>query len=156
MQIIRYEEYSAIGDLPVSFQQLIREAKKISKTAYAPYSKFLVGAAALLENGKIVLGSNQENASFPAGLCGESVALFAAGANYPKIPIKAIAITASSKKKKVTEPIAPCGICRQVFVEFENRQKKDIVIILMGDRGKIRLIRSAKELLPLAFEAKYL
>ncbi len=123
-------------------------------TAYAPYSNFFVGAALLLENNKIICGSNQENVAFPSGLCAERVAFFSAGSQYPDVPIKCIAITARSPKFRINTPVTPCGDCRQVMAEYEDRHKKDIRVILSGEKGKIYVIDSIKVLLPLMFSGE--
>ncbi|MEM1002405.1 MAG: cytidine deaminase, partial [Bacteroidota bacterium] len=124
--------------------------------AYAPYSKFCVGAAIFLENGEVVTGSNQENASYPSGLCAERTALFYAGANYPNQEIKSIAITAASSNETTTEPIPPCGACRQVIAEYEDKQQKPIEIFFMGEVGKIAKSYSLANLLPFVFKGRML
>lgn len=150
-QTTSIQVFDKINELPRNYRMLLKIAKEAAKDAYAPYSKFKVGAAVLLENGRIFLGNNQENASYPVGQCAERVAMFSASALYPNIPFRAVAITAFSSKKKIKNPIAPCGSCRQVFAEYEMKHGKNIEIILMGSVGKIYLIKSAKGLLPLAF-----
>ena len=119
--------------------------------AYAPYSKFQVGAAILLENGEVIFGNNQENAAFPSGLCAERVAVTQAGAVHPGVAIKAIAITAATSLRKVAEPVPPCGACRQVLSEYEYRQKSPIPIYFMGDDTEVYLVSSVAELLPMVF-----
>jgi cytidine deaminase len=126
------------------------------KTAYAPYSEFHVGAAVLLENGEIIAGNNQENAAYPSGLCAERVALFYAGSQYPTIAIKTIAISVKSKNVIISEPLSPCGGCRQVIAEYENKFKKPIRIIMSGEKGQIYIANSIESLLPLMFSKKYL
>lgn len=152
----KFTVYNAITDLPDEVQSLMQEAVAMRKTAYAPYSNFQVGAAILLANKKIVLGSNQENAAYPSGLCAERVAIFQAGALYPKIPMDIIAITATSKTNPVTHPIPPCGSCRQAIAEYESNQENPIAIYFMGESGEIYKSDSLKNLLPLIFEKKYL
>src|SRR5690606_36818709 len=105
--------------------------------ACAPYAKFKVGAAVLLQNKTIVLGNNQENAAYPSGLCAERIAVFSAGANYPEQLIKAIAITASSGNKPVENPVPPCGACRHALAEYEIKQKQPMADYFMGEKGKI-------------------
>jgi cytidine deaminase len=151
-----FSVFHKISDLPEKAQYLMQEAIAIRKTAYAPYSNFQVGAAILLENKSIVLGSNQENAAYPSGLCAERVAIFQAGTLYPNIPIEIIAITATSKTNPVTQPIPPCGACRQTIAEYEISQEKPIAIYFMGESGEIYKSDSLKNLLPLLFERKYL
>ncbi|MFH1320180.1 MAG: cytidine deaminase [Bacteroidota bacterium] len=150
------KEYNSIEELSGQDKKLLDHARDAADLSYAPYSNFYVGAALLLENGKILKGNNQENVSYPSGLCAERVAIFAAGAQYPDTPIKAIAITAKSKKNKITEPVAPCGACRQVMAEYENRYQSNIRLILMGEVGKIYIIESVKNILPLMFNAEWL
>lgn len=144
-------EYENQDELQKEDLQLIKEAKASMEDAYAPYSQFLVGAAVLLENGIIIRGNNQENASYPIGLCAERVAIFAAGANYPGIAIKAIAVTASSINFHVDKPVAPCGACRQAIAEYEHRYKKNIHMILAGEEGKVITTESIAALLPFQF-----
>lgn len=129
-------------------------AIEVAKKAYAPYSNFRVGAVAVLENGELVTGSNQENAAYPSGLCAERVALFAAGAHYPDVPVRAIAVVAI-KDGVIQEQISPCGACRQVLLESEIRNKKAIPILLCG-RDEVVFINSVSGLLPLSFGAKNL
>jgi len=107
-----FKIYEQLSELPSAVFSLMESAVLARNNAYSPYSKFNVGAALLLGNGKIVVGSNQENAAYPSGLCAERVAIFQAGALYPEVKIKTIAITATSQSRKVVEPVAPCGACR--------------------------------------------
>ena len=153
---IDYTEYDSIDHLPAADKALMQQAIEATATAYAPYSRFSVGAAVLLENGVTVKGSNQENAAYPTGLCAERVAIFAAASHYPGIPFKAIAITASSAKIAVDSPIAPCGSCRQAISEYEVLYKKPVRILLMGQTGKVLEFNSLESLLPLRFESKNL
>lgn len=148
---INYIEYSSQDELPDEELHLLKKAHEAVSSSYAPYSEFHVGAAVLLEDGTIVLGSNQENAAYPSGLCAERVALFAAAAQYPKLAMVAIAITVHAKKIKVDEPLSPCGACRQVMTEYEFNGGKDLKVILQGERGKIRVIDRADYLLPFTF-----
>ena len=106
-----------IEELSKEDQDLLQQATAACKKAYAPYSRFYVGAAILLENGKIVTGNNQENAAYPSGLCAERVAIFKASADYPAAQIKTIAVTASSEEFDIDHPVSPCGACRQVLKE---------------------------------------
>lgn len=151
-----YTLYKSISELDNEVQELMHIAIEVRKKAYAPYSKFNVGAAILLDNKQIVTGNNQENAAFPSGLCAERVAIYSAGANYPKSTIKMIVISASSSKHKVTQPIAPCGACRQSIAEYENKQNKDIRIYFMGETGPVIKVNSLKDLLPFGFDSSYL
>ena len=143
--------FNDVNDLPFNVNSLMQQAIEIRKNAYAPYSNFKVGAAILLENGKIVLGSNQENAAYPSGLCAERVAIFQAGAIYPNVKILVIAITAASENNKTTSPIPPCGACRQSIAEYEFKQETPIEIYFMGATGEVYKSHSIGNLLPLSF-----
>ena len=143
--------YNTNLELPTDVQNLMNLAIETRKNAYAPYSKFRVGAAILLENGKIVLGSNQENAAYPSGLCAERVAIFQAGAIYPNIKILKIAITAASDENPTKSPIPPCGSCRQSIAEYEFKQNSEIELYFMGESGEIYKSNSLTNLLPLSF-----
>ena len=123
---------------------------KPPKNSYAPYSHFSVGAALLLENGDMVMGANQENAAYPSGLCAERSAIFAAQSTHPDQPIKALAIAARNGNGLMKLPIVPCGACRQVVLEIEDRYKKPVRILLYGTDG-IYIINTIKDLLPLQF-----
>jgi cytidine deaminase len=148
--------YDNIEELPEKVQELMSNAVEARKKAYAPYSKFRVGAALLLENGKVILGNNQENAAYPSGLCAERVAIFHAGAEYPGVKVLQIAITATSDNHINKTPIPPCGACRQSIAEYEMRQETPIEIYFMGGEGKIMKSNSLKDLLPLIFDKSYL
>lgn len=148
--------YDNIEELPQHIQKLMEHAVEARKKAYAPYSKFRVGAALQLENGVVVSGSNQENAAYPSGLCAERVAIYHAGAEYPNVKIQQIAISATSDNHINKTPIPPCGACRQSIAEYEMRQDEDIEIYFMGGEGKIMKSNSLKDLLPLIFDKSYL
>ncbi|WP_338088471.1 cytidine deaminase [Maribacter zhoushanensis] len=148
--------YDSFSELNNDNQNLMSAAVKARNRAYAPYSSFNVGASVLLENGEIIEGNNQENASYPSGLCAERVAVFYAGAKYPGMKIKAIAITAASINHEVNEPAAPCGNCRQAISEYEFRQQEPIKILLMGETGSIIECNSLADLLPLGFNSSFL
>lgn len=141
----------ALYELPDEELPLVGAALKAAGQAYAPYSHFHVGAAALLANGVIVTGSNQENAAYPSGLCAERVTLFHAGHQYPDVPIVALAIAAAIGGKQV-ESISPCGACRQVLLETEQRYGKPMKVLLCGTE-EITMAESAASLLPLCFGA---
>ena len=143
--------YSSIDELNESDATLLREARNVTQFAYAPYSNFKVGAFARLENGETVGGTNQENASFPAGICAERTLLSTASSLFPGVGIDTIAITYDNLNGKSDEPASPCGICRQSLVEFQDRTKKRIRIILSGMEGKVQIIENASDLLPLVF-----
>ncbi len=149
---ITYKEFADSGKIKKEEQKLLKEAREIAKSAYAPYSKFNVGASVLLNDGTIVNGNNQENAVYPSGLCAERVAVFSANALYPGKTIKSIAISAFSHDKIIDKPVSPCGSCRQSFIEYENKQNSPIKLILSGQEGKVIIINSAAELMPLQFE----
>ncbi len=153
---ISYTELESENELNEVEKTLLQKARETSNMAYAPYSNFFVGAALLLENGVTVCGNNQENAAFPSGLCAERVAIFSAGANYPSVKIKTIAITCKTNTFKVDQPLSPCGACRQAMSEYETRYKSNIRIILQGETGKIRIMNSISDLLPFMFVAEEL
>ena len=148
--------YDSLEELPVSIQKLFNKAQQARDTAYAPYSHFTVGVAITLDNGKIIQGSNQENAAYPSGLCAERVAVFYAGATFPNAVITALAITVKSSDKIVTTPVAPCGACRQSLAEYEIKQKSPMAVYFMGETGKIIKAPSIKALLPLGFDSSFL
>ncbi len=145
--------FCQIEELDTIDQELVKLAIEATDTAYAKYSHFYVGAALLLENGTIVKGSNQENAAYPSGLCAERTAVFSAQANYPEQPIKTIAIAAKNANGFLKSPISPCGACRQVILEIEDRYKKPVRILLYGTDG-VYIINSIKDMLPLSFVEK--
>ena len=151
-----FSVYSSINELPEEVKQLMEQAVAIRKKAYAPYSKFRVGAALELDNGEVVLGSNQENAAYPSGLCAERVAVFHAGALHPEAKIMRLAISAASDEKVVNAPIPPCGSCRQAIAEYEIKQDVPIEIYFMGETGKVMKSNSLKDLLPLVFDKHFL
>ena len=142
--------------LPEHFQSLLIKALSAVETAYAPYSNFYVGAALLMENGEILIGSNQENAAYSMCLCAERVALAAAASQFPGVAVKAVAVTAKSNKKLIDQPISPCGACRQSLCESELQHSTELQILLQGQTGPIYLFKTAKDLLPFSFDARYL
>jgi len=145
------DEYDKLSDLSTNDQKLIAAARESAENAYAPYSKFFVGAAVLLANGEVVKGNNQENADFTDGLCAERVALFYAHANFPNIAVEAVAVTAKNQNGLIAGPAQPCGSCRQVLIETESRFNQPIRIILDGAE-KIMVLNGADNLLPFAFK----
>lgn len=151
-----FQVYEGILELPEDVQELMQKAIEARQKAYAPYSKFYVGVALLLDNNEVVLGSNQENASYPSGLCAERTAIYYAGAQYPKAKILKMAITAASQLRTTLEPIPPCGACRQSISEYEIRQKSPIEMYFMGERGKVVRSYSLSNLLPLIFDKSQL
>ena len=135
---------------------LLDAARTATEHAYAPYSNFSVGAAVRLSNGQILTGSNQENASFPAGICAERVVLSTASSIYPGIAVTDMALTYINKSGSSNRPISPCGICRQTLTEWEQRFGQSIRLILSGISGEIYVINRATDLLPLAFSSQQL
>jgi len=150
------ELYESCDELPQDVQDLMDMASDARDCAYAPYSKFKVGAAVLMDNNEIITGSNQENASYPSGLCAERTAMFYAGAKYPDAKFVKMALTAKSMNHRVVTPIPPCGSCRQAIAEYEVKQDGPIEIYFMGETGKVIKSNSLKELLPLVFDNTYL
>lgn len=148
---ITYKVYEDISELPKEDAWLLNEARDVTKQAYAPYSNFYVGAAAKLVNGEIVVGTNQENASYPVGLCAERTLLASASALYPGIAIDTMAVSYHSENGNSNQPIAPCGMCRQYLQEYELRVSKPIKLILAGFEGKVFVFEKASYLLPLGF-----
>lgn len=148
--------YESVKELNENEQLMMNEAIEARKKAYAPYSKFNVGTAILLDNGEIIKGSNQENAAYPSGLCAERVAIFYAGSNYPNAKILQLFISASPTDRDLEEPIPPCGSCRQSIAEYEIKQELDIEIFFMGAKGEVYKSNSLKNLLPLLFDKKHL
>lgn len=144
------EEYDSPEDLPAEDLELLTEAKKYAEHSYSPYSNFKVGACLRLKDGTLFGGSNQENIAYPSGLCGESISILAAGAQYPDIPIESLAVTTISGE--TDELVTPCGVCRQVIAEYELRYSTPIRIIMRGKTGKVYVVPSIKALLPLMFE----
>ena len=149
---IQIEEYSDASLLKDWENALLNQALIAIDGSYAPYSEFHVGAAVLLENGEIIMGSNQENAAYPSGLCAERVAIFHAKSKYPELKVKAIAITASSDNFITKSPITPCGACRQVIAETESRQHEKVRIVMKGQEGLVQVVNGIENLLPLMFK----
>ncbi|REE80012.1 cytidine deaminase [Lutibacter oceani] len=148
--------YESIEELPNEVQVLMQKAIDTKKNAYAPYSKFKVGASLLLENGLIITGNNQENAAYPSGMCAERVAVWKAASDYPNVKILKLAISASSNSQILKEPVAPCGACRQTLSEYELKQKFNVEVYFMGEEGKIIKTNSIIDLLPIAFDKSFL
>lgn len=151
-----YDVYKDISELDEKDAWLLNEARAITEQAYAPYSNFNVGAVAMLSNGEVVAGTNQENASYPVGICAERVLLGNAATLYPGVSIETLAISYNSDEVKSDHPISPCGMCRQAILEYETRLKKPIRLILGGMEGEIQIIKTASLLLPFAFTKKEL
>jgi cytidine deaminase len=153
-----YTEFNSIEELQTLEQKLLTAAREVTSRSYAPYSHFSVGAAALLYNGVQVLGTNQENASYPVGICAERTLLAAAATQYPGVPIEMMAISYLNlnKPNSSEHAISPCGMCRQALNEFEQRTSRPIKLILSGMTGEVIIINTAAHLLPLAFTGKEL
>lgn len=138
-----------LDELSVEYRDLYEAAYRAAENAYAPYSRFHVGAAVLLENGEVVTGNNQENAAYPSGLCAERTALFYAGARFPNLAVKTLAIAAMKEGERL-DGITPCGACRQVMLETEQRYGRPIEVLLCGNH-QVTIVPDAKSLLPLSF-----
>lgn len=151
-----FQVYDDLNELPSDVNVLMDKAIKARIKAYAPYSKFKVGAAILLDNGEIITGNNQENVSYPSGLCAERTAIYYAGSQYPDSKILKMAISAASSNQKTKQPIPPCGACRQAIAEYEIKQDSAIEIYFMGEVGNIMKSNSLSNLLPLLFDKKAL
>lgn len=148
--------FDSMAELSENEKEMMVKAIEARKLAYAPYSKFKVGVAIVLDNGEVVTGSNQENAAYPSGLCAERVAIFYAGANFPDAKIMQLFISASPEDRDLENPIPPCGSCRQAIAEYEIKQEQPIAIFFMGAKGEVYKTDSLKNILPLMFDKKYL
>lgn len=148
--------FDSIEELPTIVKGLMNKAIEAKKNAYAPYSKFKVGAAMLLEDGTIITGNNQENAAYPSGMCAERVAIWKVSSDFPNKKILKLAISASSSSQILKEPVAPCGACRQTLSEYEIKQKDKIEVYFMGEVGEIIKTESVLDLLPIAFDKTFL
>lgn len=142
------------ADLGADDRALVDVAREAAHRAYAPYSNFLVGAAARMDDGSIVAGNNQENASFPAGICAERTALHAALSARPSARVETMAVMVPQVAGD--EPVSPCGICRQALLEQENRQGAPLRMILATASGHAIVIERASDLLPLHFDGSFL
>jgi cytidine deaminase len=148
---INYNTFNSIQDLPSDYQKVWKAALEAREFSHSPYSNFTVGAAIELENGEIISGTNQENASFPAGLCAERTAMYRAGIQAPNQKFKRVAIAASRKGAEELASAPPCGGCRQVMLEFEKRHQKGFEILFTDSEGKFILIDKATDLFPFSF-----
>lgn len=148
-----YTEYPSSSELTAEDAHLVKLAREVTQIAYAKYSQFRVGAAAILQNGEIIKGTNQENASYPVGICAERSLLAAAGTLYPGMAVTTMAISYDNKNDTTNNdhPIAPCGMCRQALQEQEDRSQQPIRLLLTGLTGPVYIIESSSQLLPLAF-----
>jgi cytidine deaminase len=147
---ISYQEYGNIGELPDADKNLVQEAVAAASGAYAPYSNFMVGAALLLDDGSVIRGANVENAAFPSGSCAEKTALSYMVANYGSKKVVAIAIAAMTGGMMTKEPVPPCGNCRQMLIEEEQRSGSQIKVILAGSSA-VYVLESSQALMPLSF-----
>ncbi len=148
--------YSSFEALPEIAQTLMQQAQKASEHAYAPYSNFHVGAALLLENGKVVIGTNQENAAYPSGLCAERVAFFSASTQYPKVRPQIVAVAAKPAAAKDYIAVTPCGGCRQVMREYEILFEQPIQLVMQGENEQYYICNDIQSLLPLSFSGSSL
>ncbi|MCF7561205.1 cytidine deaminase [Sabulilitoribacter multivorans] len=148
--------FDSLSELPNEVRSLMEKAVEARDKAYAPYSKFNVGAALILDNDEVITGNNQENASYPSGLCAERTAIYYAGSQFPDAKVLRMAISATSKNKPTVDPIPPCGACRQAIAEYEIKQETPIEIYFMGEIGKIVKSNSLSNLLPLVFDKNLL
>ncbi len=146
-----FEVFDSIDQLATADKELLLSARKVTEKAYAPYSEFLVGAVAKLSNGEMVSGTNQENASYPVGICAERVLLASAAMLHPNVPVSTMAIAYHNLKGVSDKPVSPCGMCRQSLHEYEERTKQPMRLILSGMNGKVFIIENAGLLLPLSF-----
>ncbi|CAG0971189.1 MAG: cytidine deaminase [Bacteroidetes bacterium] len=146
------EEYHSVSELQEIEKSLVLLAKNAAENAYAPYSKFKVGCAVLLDNGSIITGNNQENMAYPSGLCAERVALFSAIALHPDKKIISLAVVSASKELNKNDVFSPCGACRQVMLEYEQKQNSPIIVLMQQADKKIIKFHSASILLPFSFQ----
>jgi cytidine deaminase len=144
-----------LDEMDAPMRMLVEKAKEMTQNAYCPYSNYHVGAAVLLADGQVFAGANQENAAYPSGLCAERTTLFAANANHPNTPVKALAIACYTNGHFSNEPASPCGACRQVMLETEHRFKTPMQVILYGE-DKCYVFNRASDLLPMNFVAENL
>ena len=160
MKIINYSTevrvYKGFSELSHDVVSLLKAARVGAQNAYAPYSHFKVGAAILLNNGEIIIGNNQENAAYPSGLCAERVAAFYAVSQYPEVPFNKLAIVSIHPNTPSSQPTAPCGGCRQVLLEYEEKFGQEIEIILASETEDIYIFKNAKDLLPFSFNSGYI
>lgn len=143
-------DFCSMEELTRDERELIQMAIDATKNSYAKYSKFYVGATVRLEDGQVFIGANQENAAFPSGLCAERTAIFSAQANSPGQAITTLAVAARNNFGPLDNPVTPCGGCRQVMLEMEDRYQRDVKVLLYGKKGIYR-VKSVKDLLPLSF-----
>ena len=148
---VSYEDFESWKQLAEDDRLLVQAAYEVCENAYAPYSNFKVGASLKMSDGKIITGSNQENVAFPSGLCAERVALFYAGSNFPHLQVNTLCIVAKGPFASPDKLLSPCGACRQVIAQSEDRQENDLRVILVSQNERTMVFTSAKDLLPFAF-----
>jgi cytidine deaminase len=149
-----YEVFESITDLNEKDAQLLEKARDLTDDAYAPYSQFRVAAVARMADGSLIAGTNQENASYPVGICAERVLLSTISSIKPRMAIESIAISYNSNQVRSEQPVSPCGICRQSLQEYEQRIKQPIRLIMAGMKGQIIILKDSAALLPLAFTSE--
>lgn len=149
--VITYEEYASVEEMSAADHELCIAAVQAIDGSYAPYSHFHVGAAVRLSDGTIVKGANQENAAYPSGLCAERTAMFSAGANYPALDMVSIAVAARQNGRICSDPVAPCGACRQVMIQYQTKSGKPMSVILVG-ADHIKKFARVNDILPLIFD----
>jgi len=146
-----YDLYEDASELSEGDRMLVEEARKVTAKAYAPYSHFLVGAVARMKDGRLVAGTNQENAAYPVGICAERVLLSNAAMQFTGLPIETMAITYHNTRGESNSPVSPCGMCRQSLAEYEERQGAPIRLILTGMEGQVMVLSGSSSLLPFSF-----
>lgn len=151
-----YESFADACALSKEDQDLLDAARKATSTAFAPYSNFKVGAAAKLNSGEIIIGSNQESASYPVGICAERTLLNSIGSQFPAASVLSLAVSYEPVGKASNEPLSPCGMCRQSILDFENRYQAPIRVILAGLEGEVMIFKSGSDLLPFGFNGSIL
>ena len=149
---IAYKEYESLAELEPKDRELAQAAIDATAQAYAPYSKFNVGAAVLFQDGEIIKGANQENAAYPSGLCAERTALFYASASRPDKPMTAIAIAASQNGELLETPVTPCGACRQVMAQYQLKSGLPMMVLLIGAHSILKF-EKVDDLLPFIFDS---
>lgn len=149
-----YKIYDHVDELNSGDARLLQQAREVTSKAYAPYSDFFVGSVALLKNGAIVSGTNQENASYPVGICAERVLLGVAAVLHTDVPIETLVVSYRNNKGTSDKPISPCGMCRQALCEYETRTGHPIRIILSGESGPVYVLDTVSQLLPFSFGSK--
>ena len=149
---IAYKEYESVSELEAVDQALVQAAKEAMGNAYAPYSRFNVGAAVMFEDGEIIKGANQENAAYPSGICAERTALFYAGASRPDKPMAALAIVAGQNGEICKRPVTPCGACRQVMIQYQIKSGRPMKVLLVGSEI-IWEFEKVEDLLPFVFDS---